>query len=317
MIITRNGKDYLVVTLYNKNGKLDCSEYFIEAQKILRQRKFKEEYGNTLFYTTERFSGNYFSPSFLKSYMTNPALAFYSMFVRDDDVNAPHMIGITVHKILELFYKGKERSKEEIYKLLDSCLMEGQNRNQVKYYIDKYINIPDYLNGSKLNHSELKCQCEYKGKVDVYIPKFNIDLPCKVSFVVDRLDYRDDEYYLIDYKTGRPRESATGWDGHLTSMILYKWAIEHLLNIDIHKGFLCTPGNSYKWMEIDYSLENEVRALEIVFEFYNKLKEDLKTYTFDYTNEGFFSTPQLKEFRKKMKAGKDIILEVELGDTKK
>ena len=124
-------------------------------------------------------------------------------------------------------------------------------------------------------------------------------LPCAVSYVADRVDYRDDDVIILDYKTGHPTDSAITFDGYLGSMILYKWAMEQELNTEITKGYLICPGNSVskKYMQLDYSKENEEKMAEMIDRFYKSFMRDNRSREYTFTSDGYFTSEDAKNFK--------------------
>ena len=63
-----------------------------------------------------------------------------------------------------------------------------------------------------------------------------------MKYIVDRIDYRDDKIYLIDYKTGSPTaEKCNDFDGYLPQMTMYRWAIENEFDMEITNTYLNLP----------------------------------------------------------------------------
>lgn len=312
-IVTENGKDYLETVIVKYDDEtIDCSQFFKDANIVINDillkngltKIEKDSYGSKLSALVHRFSGTYFSPSFMKSYLTNPATAFLSGLV-EEDVRDATSIGTHTHRILELYYKQDKdkRSRDELLQYLDS--VPAEIKDQVKKYLEGYIPSMDYLDETKyLDDKELDCVCEYKGKSDIYIPKFDINIPLACSYVVDRIDIRDDKLYIIDYKTGYQTNKSASFDGYLGSMILYKWVVEQDFSLNVAGGYLSTPGNVEKYIPLDFSLVNESKCVEQVIDFCEKFKTDVNNHIYNFTDKGYFSNKELKKFREFMNNGK-------------
>ena len=316
-IITENGKDYLesfVAKIDNKN--LDASSLFVDIRETIEAilKKYntkhktkytyidKGQYGGNLQSMWNRFSGDYFSPSFLKNYVTNPAMCLMQSFF-EESVNDATAIGTTFHKIMELYYQlpPEERVREKLWEIEASTMSEGQDKAKLDEYITGYIKSGDYL-GGEMNDKLLTCDTERYGrtKENLTIPKFGYTLPCALSYVVDRIDYRDNGVYILDYKTGHPKPEAVTFDGYLGSMLLYKWAMEQELGIQIDHSYLIAPGNSDPYMKLDFSEDNQKKMIDIIDRFYRQFMRDKSRKIFEFTNQGYFTTDDARSFRSVM-----------------
>ena len=304
-IVTKDGKDYLKTCILKIDSEhIEVSKFFNDLEELknsisLENNEDYSKYGGSIVGILKRFSATYFSPSFMKSYMTNPANTLFGSFAKEDKNDAT-AIGTTVHKILELYYsQDKElRDRNQLNDLLNACIIPGQDIKKIQGYIDGYKESKDYLNeGNILDDKQLDCWCEYRGKTDVYIPKFNLSLPMPLSYVVDRIDLRGDKLYIIDYKTGYQTIKSATFDGYLGSMLLYKWVVEQDFGITVDKGFLSTPGNKEKYIPLDFSLVNESKLVEQVNTFCEMFKADMNSKILKFTNQGYFNTGDLKMYR--------------------
>ena len=318
-VITENGKDYLLTYVAKiDNHTLDAQALFVDLKDALDQivektnRKngtrltyLKEGYGSNLQSLWNRFSGDFFSPSFLKSYMTNPALNLMQQFFATG-VNDANAIGDTFHKIMEAYYMlpKEDRNRFKLFDFAKQYTPEGQDIDKVMEYLEGYSTIKDYLHPrSELDDTKLECKTEHRGRAtNLYVKSCDYTLPCAVSYVADRVDTRDGENIILDYKTGHPKDSAVTFDGYLGSMLLYKWAMEQELNCDITKGYLICPGNtaSKKYMELDYSKENEEKMIEKIDRFYRNFMRDNRSREYSFTGDGYFTSDDAKAYREIM-----------------
>lgn len=317
-IISENGKDYLISYVAKiDNSTIDAGNLFVDMSetvyKILNNQNKKNKTRNTYIANgyglpiqsfLNRYSGNYISPSFMKGYATNPALNLMQNFFVEQ-ANDATAIGTSFHKVLEDYYNlpKEERNRDKLWGLEVNALQEGQSKELLDEYIKGYYDIKDYLHPRKeLDDTKLECKTEHRGRSQIYIPKLNVTLPCKISYVADRIDFRDDEVIILDYKTGHPTEEAAGFDGYLGSMLLYKWAMEQELNVEITKGYLICPGNtaSKKYIPLDYSTENEKIMVDKIMNFYKDFAKDNSTRLYKFTEEGYFTTDDSKSFRECM-----------------
>lgn len=314
-IITENGKDYLNTYVAKiDNTAIDANALFCDVQeavnKIIKSYNTKHKtkniaiyngYGSNLQSLLNRYSGDYFSPSFMKGYKTNPALNLMQNFFQEQ-VNDATAIGTAFHKVLEDYYNlpKEERSRDKLWELEKTVLKEGQDKSLLDEYISGYYDIKDYLHPrSDLDDTKLECITEHKGRAKIFVSRLNYNLPCAISYVADRIDYRDDDIIILDYKTGHPTEEATSFDGYLGSMILYKWAMEQELNTTITKGYLICPGNtaSKKYLKLDYSLENEKIMMEKVNNFYKSFMRDTRFREYQFTDNGYFTSEDAKKYK--------------------
>lgn len=315
-IITENGKDYLVTYVAKiDNSTIDANALFTDVaeatSKILKSYNNKHKtrnlaiykgYGSNLQSLLNRYSGDYFSPSFMKNYQTNPALSLMQNFFTEQ-ANDATAIGTTFHAILEDYYKlpKEERQRDKLWELEQKHLTEGQDKAILDEYINGYIETKDYLHPrSALDDTTLDCVTEHRGRIEnLHAKSIDYTVPCAVSYVADRIDYRGDDVIILDYKTGHPADSSATFDGYLGSMILYKWAMEQELNTTITKGYLICPGNSAskKYLALDYSRENEEKMAEKIDRFYKSFMRDNRSREYTFTNDGYFTTDDARNYK--------------------
>lgn len=311
-IVSENGKDYLVSYIAKlSNSEIDASGFFTDIKEAVahilknynrkNNTKYtyidKRSYGYGLQAMVNRFSGDYFSPSFMKNYMANPAMCLFSNLFTEQ-VNDATAIGTTFHKVMEEYYKqpAETRQRDQLFDLKQQYMPEGQNEEKLDEYIKGYYDIDDYL-GGQLDDTKLKCQTERYGRTRIYIKKYDYTLPCDVSYIADRIDFREEGNYILDYKTGHPRPSAATFDGFLGSMLLYKWAVEQELGIDVNGAYLIAPGNKDKYIELDFSEENEKKMIDMIELFYRQFNRDTKNRTYQWTNQGYFNNADARALR--------------------
>lgn len=317
-IVTIDGKDYLETFVAKiDNSTIDANGLFVDVQelvnKILKSYNNKHKtknvaiykgYGSNLQSLLNRYSGDYFSPSFMKGYKTNPALNLMQNFFTEN-ANDATAIGTAFHKVLEDYYNlpPEERHREKLFELEAKVLAENPDMDKsiLDEYVVGYHDIKDYLHPrSALDDTTLKCVTEHHGRAtNLFAKSIGYTVPCAVSYVADRIDYRDNDVIILDYKTGHPTDSAVTFDGYLGSMILYKWAMEQELNTTITKGYLICPGNSVskKYLQLDYSKENEEKMAEMIDRFYRNFIRDNRCREYEFTGDGYFTSDDAKRFR--------------------
>ena len=317
-IITENGKDFLVTYVAKiDNSAIDAKALFTDLSeavaKIIKAYNNKHKtknlaiykgYGSNLQSLLNRYSGDYLSPSFMKGYKTNPALNLMQNFF-EEGANDATAIGTAFHKVLEDYYllPGEERQRDKLWELETKVLAENPNMDKsiLDEYITGYYDIKDYLHPrSELDEKTLKCVTEHRGRAEnLYAKSIGYTVPCAVSYVADRVDYRGNDVIILDYKTGHPTEAAVTFDGYLGSMILYKWAMENELNTTITKGYLICPGNTgtKRYMALDYSKENEEKLAEQIDRFYKGFMRDNRNREYEYTDDGYFTSDDAKKYK--------------------
>lgn len=307
--IRKNGKDYLVTYVAKiDNHSIDANALFYEIRQTLdmlckasNQSFISKGYGSPLQSFLNRYSGDYFSPSFMKGYMENPAMSIMQNFFTEQVFDAT-AIGTTFHKIMEDYYKlpKSERRRSKLYLLEEKNLPAGMNKNTVDEYVNGYYNIKDYLHPrSELDDTTLECVTEHRGRAKLYVKSIGYTLPCALSYVADRVDYREDDVVILDYKTGSPKDISGTFEGYLGSMILYKWAMEQELNTEINKGFLIFPkaSTSEKYIKLDYSIENEKILADQIDKFYDKFMKDNRSRVYDFTEKGYFNNTDANNYK--------------------
>ena len=257
------------------DGKLDCSQLFADAKAIVDKEKEKLgvkrlDRGHMLQHLINSTSAGYLSPTAMKSFMQCPA-NYVIQKVTPRDIRAATTIGSAYHKIMELWYsEDKEnRTEDRIYAIADEFIKkenQEENKDDIYYYIKNYLKSEDYL-GGKMKHEQLDCSTEQFFKSVVY--PLGVKLPAKVYCLVDRIDFRDDGIYVIDYKTGRGATNDYIINGYLPQMIFYKWVVEAEIGEKIKDVYLCSPGDSenpYVKMNVN-SLVEQSKVIDNCFEF--------------------------------------------------
>lgn len=315
-IIQEDGKDYLVTYVAKvKNSLIDANKLFLDVKEAVDIiiKGTNKEYGGKITYLSKgygsglqsflnRYSGDYFSPSFMKGYQANPALSIVQNFFAEQLSDAT-AIGSATHKVLEIYYllPKEERKRDKLYEICKQIIPVEQQEKVMKY-LTGYHDIKDYLHPrSELDDTTLECVTEHRGRAqNLYAKSIDYVLPCALSYVADRIDYRGKDVIILDYKTGTYRPEHSTFDGYLGSMILYKWAMEQELNTTITKGYLIYPGEKKKYYQLDYSKENEEKLAESIDKFYKKFISDKVSRQYEFTGDGYFNTADAMAFKEIM-----------------
>lgn len=327
MIIERDGRFYFVSSVRKiDNTKIDANQLFTDLNKVLtdltkdRLKKtiYPKEFGYPLQLLKNRFSGEYVSPSFFKSYSTNPALCLMNNFFKTED-DVAIQIGNTFHKIMEDFYKEKveNRTKETLLKLIEKNKNDKIDEEDILTLVRGYFGQLDYQ-GNKVDYT-IPCEVEQKLTQSVYVRSLKETLPIKFTVILDRIDFREDGLYLVDYKTGIHSDKGTDYEqGYLAQMLLGKWVAEEKYNKSIQGIYLNYPKAVDKWVKIPDDIETERFVVDKIKEFTGNLKKDLRLKQFTYTDKGYFNSLDTTKFQKLMNNSLifnyDIPIEIDLGE---
>ena len=144
---------------------------------------------------------------------------------------------------MELYYKlpKEERTREKAVEITKEVCTDESYEKVLEYVSQYFKKHTDYL-GGELDDKSLECLTEHKGKCDIFVKSLGKKLPMKMKYIVDRIDYRDDKIYLIDYKTGSPTaDKCNSFKGYLPQMTMYRWAVENEFDMDITDTYLNIP----------------------------------------------------------------------------
>lgn len=312
-ITTVDGIDYLDTYMVKiDNNRIDANKLFSDLEEF--QKVYKEktkttwakrgEWGSNPFSILNKFNGGYMSPTFFKEFNDNPALTLAKTFFKREKSGAL-VSGEVFHTILDDFYKlpKEERNRKELIEKAEDYIEYGMDREKILKNIKGFIKSDDYL-GGKMEDNKLESVSEFKNFGDITVKSLDYKIPLKVAYTPDRVDFREDGAYLIDYKTGKLQDNATSFDGYLSQMLIYKWGVEQELNTKIKGGYLLFPDNFKKnqWQKLDFSIENEKILVERIKEFYKELQQTRKTRIFKHTDKGYtwLTTDDIKKFRNTM-----------------
>lgn len=271
-------KRYMYTELYIENNNMDASKLFDDLNIVVEEDKAAGiviDRHHPAQKLLNRFSAQYFSPTGVKGFRDCPASQILQSLLPFVP-NAATAIGTTVHSVLEEFYEldGPERDIELLDGMLDKQLANNNQKDikeKITPYIDGFKETPDYLDKNKpMNHKDLVCYNELflKGKFS----PLGVELPYSMYSLCDRVDFRGDYAYIIDYKTGMYlRPQILTMDGYLPQLMSYKWAVEETYGVEVKGGVLLVPGTKQKIATVDInSLENQSKYIDMIF----KYKED-------------------------------------------
>jgi len=197
------------------------------------------------------------SPSALTTYIRNP-LTFYEQYVLQireerevEETVEARTFGEIVHGTLEDLYE-IPRSKNKILTEDDIKEMQNKVKRAIEVRFEKEYKNTDFKSGKNwlifnviekyirsflsFELSEIKNNCQIKvlllEEKLTKVPFCSDKLPFPVYFkgIIDRVDLRNDEYYVIDYKTGvveRTDVRLKEWE-NLTQDIKYGKAFQLL-----------------------------------------------------------------------------------------
>lgn len=223
-----------------------------------------------------RFSGGYWSPTFIKSWDSCPAKCFLeSMMPREESLYAN--IGSCTHKIYENFVKEGVLSLDnnKIVKITEKEIDNFNTRSSesdIHNYVNSFCKMRDYNNEKLFDWENVESYPEafYKDEItmfDCYLGP----LYC----LIDRIDIREDGIYIVDYKTGNPKwfNKDTFVDLYTNQFIAYKWIIEKKYGFPIKGAYAYLPSfNKHIEMPVN-SMENQSRLVEQVLIHYDNIKQ--------------------------------------------
>lgn len=284
-IRTIENKDYLVSSVQMgkqclvETDKLfnDMLEFIALLREYNKSEFVKDGYGSNVEHIYRKYNTDYFSPTFLKSFTENPFGCLAHDIYSTGESNVRE---INFHKVMELYYKlpKEERTYAKALEITGE-VCNDDSYDKVLEYVGYYFKRHDDYLGGKLDDSSLECLTEHKGKCEIFVKSLGKKLPMKMKYIIDRLDYRDDKIYLIDYKIGSPTaDKCNSFDGYLPQMTLYRWAIENEFDMEISATYLNIPK---KVKDFYVKINRSDRIDEVVFSMcerfykkYEKFKKD-------------------------------------------
>lgn len=290
--------------LYIKDGYLYAKQLFDDLKEVVdydKEQGCKTDRKHPAQKLLNRFSAQYFSPSNVKAFRDCPASQIIQTLMPFEPNDATE-IGKTVHSVFEKFYnlEGSDRELPLLDKFLDEEL-EGKEQTHLKGkiqpYIDGFKNTPDYLDRNKeMDHKNLTCFNELfiKGKFS----PLNVELPYKMYSLADRVDFRGQYAYIIDYKTGQYlNKKILTMEGYLPQIIAYKWAVEETYGVEVAGGYLLVPGTKQLIADLDInSLENQSRYIDIIFQYKEDSQKMAETRIYPVNNMNKYLKQKLKKY---------------------
>ena len=262
--------------LYQEGNFINAEQLFEDMENFCKNEK--ERYNleklhryHPIQHILNSTSGNYISPTAMKSFMNCPANYLFSKLV-PQDTSSILSIGTTFHEIMEKWYNlnGEERTEENIYKIADEQIVlnkQGESEKKDIYkYIDGYLKSPDYEGSGIFDHKNLNCTTELFLKPE--IKPLGVDLEVPVYTKIDRVDIRDSGIYIIDYKTGFGDPNSWMANNYLSQGIFYKWVVEETYGQEISGMYLSLPGadtNKLKYYKLNVnSLVEQSKVIESI-----------------------------------------------------
>lgn len=226
-----------------------------------------------------RFSGGYFSPTFVKSFEQCPANSFLSScFPRS--VSETMNFGSCVHKVFERIVKEKVWTNKDICdKIIEEELINyeiKQKNNKAllrERYINNFLNMKDYLDESKpfpWDDVQMFPEMFYTDDISIF------DVPLGSCYnLMDRVDIRDEGVFVLDYKTGitpyNEKKKAEFIERYLDQMICYSWMIHKKYGIKPRIFAYIPHDGSYIEFPIN-SLRSQSIFVEKVINYYKDIK---------------------------------------------
>ncbi|GMN06663.1 PD-(D/E)XK nuclease family protein [Croceitalea sp. MTPC5] len=204
-----------------------CIKHQIATPKIPIQERGKKKIVKTaqLLEQLKIMANSGFSPSSLTNYITNPYTFYKQNVLKIQDVPtveetiAPNTFGTIVHDVLEELYTpliGQTLTEESLLEIKNnterivrkhflrtysnSTIDKGQNLIVFRVILKYILSTIDYEIKQIGTHSICIIGLEQNLKVDLNIP--GLGFPVRLKGKLDRIEYRNGELCIIDYKTG-------------------------------------------------------------------------------------------------------------------
>lgn len=257
---TDNNEDYISTII--KNALIKCNS--LKLKPILNNVNLDYE---TLFFKNKKTS-----ISLIEKYNTCPKLAFLSSGLgikpnKKDKIEA-NVIGSFIHEVAEIFIKENKKqlgklSEEEVKDYINICCQNLKtNSNYYSLYLDKnkfllnlvkeeclrfciFLNYEQTISNFKPIYTE-----KYFGDNASFKP-FIIkvdDIEYKITGIVDRIDFCEDFFRIIDYKSGNSnfKNLKDGlFYGTKLQLFIYAQAIKQNVNKQFFGAFYLPIKNSF------------------------------------------------------------------------
>ena len=283
-------KRMLYSTITQSGRQINASKFFKDLQDIVDKDKangIELDRHHPAKKLINRFSGGYFSPSMIKGFNDCPAQQFYGSLMPwvGSDITA---IGQSVHLIFQEFYNSKpEKRIFENLDIITNDVIDKNNQEKQRKVIEMYVqgfkDTPDYLDISRpMDHKNLVCYNELFMKGEDCHP-LGVKIPLPIYCLTDRLDFRDEGVYVIDYKTGtylNPKISTM--QGYAPQLMCYGWMSEALYGEKIKGAYLLIPGTKQKILEVKITgLQDQSMYIERIFKYKEDIQRIAKTRIFN------------------------------------
>lgn len=229
-----------------------------------------------------RSSMNYITPTLMKAYKQCQACAALSSFEERRHSSAAG-IGTLFHSIMEEYYKNEknffdtikenEKRLDEIKNQVLSEIHDPEVNQMIDFYVENYKKTKDYIFTDKTTmdpeviHSR-KYYTEYFVKIEE-MQVFKYKVPKPTYCLIDRIDFYNDEIYIIDYKCGKViSENMYGIDGYLPQMLFYRWVLHNYMGLDAKNAYIMAPGDSqYHELNGFHSLKTQSMVVDSIDQF--------------------------------------------------
>lgn len=287
-ITNEDGKRYLHTEITQDGGRILTHKLFDdlrEVEKIDKEAGVESDRKHPARSLLNKFSGAYMSPTMLKGFNDCQCQLVYNSLMPyvPSDITA---IGTTVHSIFQDFYEQEKghRDIDKIEEIMNKHIAlrdQEKQRKLIERYVQGFKDTPDYIGGGPMDHNALTCFNELfmKGTAK----PLGVQLPLPIYNLCDRVDFREDGAYVVDYKTGtylNPKIKTM--EGYLPQLITYKWFVEEQYGEKVKGGIILAPGTKEKVVNLDVnSLENQSKYIEKIFIFKDEFKrsEESRTYS--------------------------------------
>lgn len=258
----KQGKDYIELG--------DSFEVLKKLREDFKENQFDEKPLLSRLYN--KFSGEYFSPTFLKSFIQCPMKCFLNYF--DKKETTPILnLGSATHKVYErivgekaLTKSAQEAIANEEFKNFN--LTPSQKSTYVKY-INNFIKFDNYDGIKLFSRDDIKYFPEYHMN-EKNLNILNCDLGACYT-LLDRLDIKESkrEINIVDYKTGRISDIGHIVESYTDQFITYYWLTSiNFPGFDVNSYIYLPENNSFVKVDTE-DIEKQSRYIDKIYDFYD------------------------------------------------
>ena len=283
--------------IYQEKNVINAVQLYRDIEAAIKKEKDSKGMGENdrlershpLQHVLNSTSGGYVSPTVMKSFELCPGgYLAGKLFV--EKTGSATSVGRTFHTIMQRFYDlpVEERDPSKMREVAKEVIKEDEQFEQeadVWYYIDGYLDAPNYETGRGAVRHDVQCANELFIKPE--INPLGVSLGVPAYTLLDRLDVTESGLVIIDYKTGKgdPNPYLLGEHGYLPQFIFYKWAAEAEYGEKVRKALMSVPGaysRDQKWVEMNVnSLVEQSKVVEQVYDHLDHIRRVRESLHFE------------------------------------